>query len=228
MMKKLLLAISAIAIFTTANAQLSITLTTPTAGSTVVASDFAAAVTITNTGTAAIPAGDTIFYWLTVNSSTTPLSFGGTPGSWSIDILTAPLAAGASVTKSSVTYIFTTAPSTQRTDTICAKTAIGLVAAANPSSAASSCYYVNRSLVSINENALEESTKVFVANGILNMSSTFQEVLNFTVVSITGQIVSQGTFNSNKQVDLSNVAKGIYAVMVTNGTEKVTKKVAVQ
>lgn len=226
-MKKLLLAITSIALFTISNAQLTVALTSPTAGSTVVANGFNPSITITNSSSTAIPAGDTIFYWVNVNSSATPLSFGGTVGAWSIDVLSSSLAAGASLTKTCVTYSYTTPISTPTIDTICAKAAIGRAGATGPSPA-SSCYYLNRSLASVDEVSLEDETKIYLANNFLNLSSTVKENLTYTVVSITGQVVSQGTFTSNKQVDLNGVAKGIYAVIVTNGTEKVTKKVAVQ
>jgi hypothetical protein len=60
------------------------------------------------------------------------------------------------------------------------------------------------------------------------MTSTSNENLSYSVISITGQTISQGNFINNKQVDLNNVSKGIYMVMITNGTEKVTKKVVIQ
>ena len=226
-MKNLLLAVFTIALFTTANAQVSIVMTNPTPGSTIVANSFNPTVTITNSGSTAIPAGDTIFYWINTGTSTTPLSFGGTVGAWSIEILSAPMAAGATISKTCVTYSFSTPTTTPTLVPVCAKAGIGL-AGAQAASPASSCYTINRSLASVNEITLEEITKIFVANGILNMSSTSTDNLTYTVVSITGQVVSQGTFNSNKQIDLNGVAKGIYAIVITNGKEKVTKKVAVQ
>ncbi len=91
-----------------------------------------------------------------------------------------------------------------------------------------SCYTWNVSQASVDEITLKENTKVFVANGMLNLASTSTENITFTVMSINGQVVSQGNFVSNKQVDLNGMAKGIYAVVLSNGTEKVTKKVAIQ
>ena len=63
---------------------------------------------------------------------------------------------------------------------------------------------------------------------MLNLASTSTENITFTVMSINGQVVSQGNFVSNKQVDLNGMAKGIYAAVLSNGTERVTKKVAIQ
>ncbi len=231
-MKKLLITLFTIASTSLMFAQsVSITLVTPgpLSGSTVHGPNrVECTAEIENTGTTAIPAGDTIFYWITLGTSATPITFTGGGGAWSIDVLTAPLAPGAKLTKSALTGDFTTAPTTPTTTNVCVRAAIGLVAARNTTTGASSCYTINRLLAGVNEVSLEETTKVFLANGILNMSSTAKENLTYTVVSITGQVVSQGTFNSNKQVDLSGVAKGIYAIVITNGTEKVTKKVAVQ
>ena len=218
--------LASIALFS-ANAQLSITLTSPVAGSTVVANGFNPAVTITNTGTSAIPIGDTIFYWVTTGTSTTPYSFGGSAGSWSIDILTAALAPGASLTKTCVTYSFTSPTSTPTTINVCAKTALGLTAARDDASAASSCYTLDRSLASTNELSLENTTKIFANASQLNLSSTSAETLNYMVYTTSGKLITSGTFTSSKQVDM-NFAKGIYAVVVYNENERFTKKIAIQ
>ena len=45
---------------------------------------------------------------------------------------------------------------------------------------------------------------------------------------MSGQVISQGNFSNNKNVDMNGVAKGVYAVVISNGTEKITKKVAIQ
>ena len=46
---------------------------------------------------------------------------------------------------------------------------------------------------------------------------------------MAGQVISQGSFVNNKEVDMTGAAKGIYAVVVvTNGTEKITKKISIQ
>lgn len=227
MMKNYFLTLLAGITFFSANAQLSITMTTPTPGTTIVANSFNPTVDIKNIGTTAIPTGDTIFYWINAGTSTSPLSFGGTAGSWSIEILTAPMAAGATITKTCVTYSFTTPTSTPTLVAICAKTALGLVAARDNATAASSCYTIDRSLASTNELALENSVKVFATSSMLNLSSTTAETLNYSVYSVSGKLVTSGTFTSSKQVDMI-FAKGIYAVVISNGKERFTKKIAVQ
>lgn len=231
MMKNLLLTLFTALMVSVSFSQLSVTLVTPgpLAGTTVHGpNNVTCTVDIQNTGTTAIPAGDTIFYWISLGTSTTPISFTGRGGSWSIDILSAPLAAGAKLTKSAQTGDFTTPPTSPTITDVCLRAAIGVVAARNTTSGASSCYKINRLLASVDENKLEANTKVFVAAGILNMASTSNDNLIYSVVSITGQVISQGNFVNNKQVDLTGVAKGIYAIIITNGTEKVTKKVAIQ
>ena len=227
MMKNYFLTLLAGITFFSANAQLSITMTTPTPGTTIVANSFSPTVDIKNTGTSAIPAGDTIFYWINAGTSTTPLSFGGTPGSWSIQVLATPLAAGATITKTCVVYSFTTPTTTPTLVNICAKATVGIVAARNTATAASSCYTINRSLASTNELALENSVKVFATSSKLNLSSTKAETLNYKVYSVSGKLVTSGTFTSSKQVNM-NFTKGIYAVVISNEKERFTKKIAVQ
>jgi hypothetical protein len=60
------------------------------------------------------------------------------------------------------------------------------------------------------------------------MTSLNEENYSYSVYSMAGQVISQGSFVNNKEVDMTGAAKGIYAVVVSNGTEKITKKIAIQ
>ena len=212
--------------FSASNAQLSVTLTTPNPGDTVKANNIAFTVDITNTGSSAISTGDTIFYWMNLGTTTSPITFGG-GGSWNIEVLTAPLAPGAKITKSALTGGFITPPTTATYTKVCAKSAVGIVAARNTATAASSCYWIDRSLASLNEKTLENSVKVFATTSVLNLSSTSNETLNYSVYSISGKLVTEGSFTSSKRVNL-NLTTGIYAVVISNENKRITKKIVVQ
>jgi hypothetical protein len=91
-----------------------------------------------------------------------------------------------------------------------------------------SCYTWKVSLLGVDEKSINEEVNVSAIYGILKMSSTNQENYSYSVYSMSGQVISQGNFVNNKEVDMNGVAKGIYAVVITNGTEKITKKIAIQ
>jgi len=223
-MKKLLATAFAVTLFSASfgqSADLELTVTMP-ATDTTHDDGIEFTAQIKNLGPTNMSAGDTIFYGVYIDGA---LVFNsgfllGTSGLNSGDSLSF-----------SRTLVPTTHPTTTTYQNVCifaipqdSYSDTGSVLLANNID----CYTLSRSLVSTPENTLEGATKVFVANGMLNMNSTNNENLTYTVMSITGQVVSQGNFVSNKQVDLNGVAKGIYAIVLSNGTERVTKKVTVQ
>jgi len=229
-LKNLLLTLFTVLLASASFSQLSVTLVTPGPLAGTVASgvnNVSATVDIKNTGTTAIPIGDTIFYWISLDGGTSPITFTGAGGAWSIDVLSVALAPGATLTKTAMTGGFTTPPTTPTLTDVCLLAAVGEVAA-NGTGVASSCYQVNRSLVGINEKSLNEEVNIAAVYGVINMTSANQENYNYSVYSISGQVISQGSFVNNKEVNMTGVAKGIYAVVVTNGTEKITKKIAIQ
>ena len=229
-MKNLLLTLFTVLLASASFSQLSITLVTPgpLAGTTVTGvNNISATVDITNTGTTAIPIGDTVFYWITLNGGASPITFTGNGGAWSIDVLTVALAPGATLTKTALTGGFTTPPTTPTLTDVCLLAAVGLDAASG-TGAASSCYKINRSLLSIDEKSINEEVTISAVYGVINMTSLNEENYSYSVYSIAGQVISQGSFVNNKEVDMTGAAKGIYAVVVSNGTEKITKKISIQ
>lgn len=221
-MKKLLFTLSTALMVSASFGQITVSIAPHIEGDTIPSIGMHHVAYFTNSGSAAIPAGDTLWYWLEVDGAA--LSFGGAAGQISGTILQYDLAPGARIERAAQLN-FLAGVTTTTYQEICTRGTIGI---SNTPTAASACYVINRSFVSTPEITLEETTKVFVAHGMLNLSSTKNDNLLYSVISITGQTVSQGNFVNNKQVDLSGVAKGIYAVVLTNGTEKITKKVAVQ
>ncbi len=223
MMKKLLITALAATLFSTSfgqSADLELTVTMP-ATDTTHDDGIEFTAQLKNLGPTNMSTGDTIFYGVYIDGA---LAFN------SGFLLGSALNSGDSLSFSR-TLVPTTHPTTITYQNVCvfalpqdSYSDTGSVLLANNID----CYTLSRSLVSTPEIELEGTSTVFVANGMLNMSSTTNDNISYTVLSITGQVVSQGNFTSNKQVDLNGVAKGIYAVVLTNGTEKVTKKVAVQ
>jgi hypothetical protein len=224
MMKKLLITAFAATLFTASfgqSADLELKVTMP-ATDTTHDDGIEFTAQIKNLGPTNMVAGDTIFYGVVIDG-TLAFNSGFLLGA-------SGLSAGDSLSFSR-TLVPATHPTTTTYQNVCilaipqtSYADTGAVLTANNSD----CYILSRSLVSTPENTLETATKVFVANGMLNLASTSTENITFTVMSINGQVVSQGNFTSNRQVDMNGMAKGIYAVVLSNGTERVTKKVAIQ
>ena len=91
-----------------------------------------------------------------------------------------------------------------------------------------SCYLWDVSIVGVDEISINDQVNAFVSYGALNLTSTTNDNYSYSIYSMSGQVISQGNFSNNKNVDMNGVAKGIYAVVISNGTEKITKKVAIQ
>ena len=229
MMKKLLITLFTALMVSASFGQkdLQVILSSPTSGSTERSISTKMTITIKNNGTTTIPVGDTMIVYMSIGTQI--FAFGsGNQGFVTLLPVTTALAPGASTGPLNSAELFLSSyPTTATTATVCSWAYIRNNADTD-STNNRDCYTWDISTASTPEVTLEESTKVYVANNFLNLSSTVKETLNYTVVSITGQVVSQGTFNGSRQVDLTGISKGIYAIVVTNGTEKVTKKVVVQ
>jgi hypothetical protein len=71
------------------------------------------------------------------------------------------------------------------------------------------------------------------SNGIFNIITTFNEKLNikFEVINTLGQVLNQGEFqnvmNNYLTLNLSHYENGIYFIKLTNGTEKVVKRIII-
>jgi hypothetical protein len=176
---------------------------------------------VINRGTVAVPAGSILSIKLTMN--------GATLGNFTFTITaTSTLGVGDTLTFSPLVITPQVGVTTATYDKICteinAPTSMG--ADATPANN-TACFWIERSFVSVDEITLENSVKVFATSSKLNLSSTKAETLNYKVYSVSGKLVTSGTFTSSKQVDM-NFAKGIYAVVISNGKERFTKKIAVQ
>ena len=225
-MKNLLLTLFTALMFSASFGQVTPTITAPTTpGDTIRATNLSFTVDIENTSATTIPAGDTIWYWFRINGGNfTSFTFqNGVSGTL---VPAGGLASGASISRTVGPVSFQADPTTSLFQKVCVYSAVGINNVSLTSD--SSCYTIERSFASVEENTLENGTKVFAASGVVNMTSTSNENLSYNVISLTGQVISQGNFVNNKLVDLSNASKGIYMVMITNGTEKITKKVVIQ
>ena len=219
-MKNLLLTLFTALMFSASFGQLDLEakLVMPTAD-TIKATNVEFTLRIINRGTVAITATDTVFIEIFLDGTRQT----GLYNAASV------IAVGDSITFNPIRLNFGAHPSTALFQVACVEiSAQGSLGADANTANNRDCYTIERSLASINESKLDDNTKVFVAEGVLKMSSTSNENLTFAVISLTGQVVSQGTFVSNKQIDLTGAAKGMYVVAVSNGTEKITKKVIVQ
>lgn len=90
------------------------------------------------------------------------------------------------------------------------------------------CFDVDPALASVENIALEEMISIFATDNNIVMSSSSDEAVDFSVVSISGQTVAAGSFNSYNTVSTDKLNAGIYVVSVTNGNEVKTVKIAVK
>jgi len=90
------------------------------------------------------------------------------------------------------------------------------------------CFDVDPSLASIENIALEEMVSIYATDNNIVMSSSSNEAVDFNVISISGQTVANGSFNSYNTISTDNLNAGIYVVSVTNGNEVKTVKIAVK
>jgi PBP1b-binding outer membrane lipoprotein LpoB len=71
------------------------------------------------------------------------------------------------------------------------------------------------------------------SNGIFNIVTTFSEKQNikFEIINTLGQVLNQGEFqnvmNNYLTLNLSHYENGIYFIKLTNGTEKVVKRIII-
>ena len=198
----------------------------PTPGSTVQSTSFEITSTIKNVGTTSLAIGDTIVYAMVING--TSYAYSSTQYTGNIRVLTAIFAPGDSFNVTSVRISPTNPPTSATVWPVCAATYMlgGLTDTDTTNNL--SCYNWQVSTLGVDELSINEEVNISAIYGVLKMTSTNQENHSYSVYSMAGQVVSQGSFVNNKEVDMTGAAKGIYAVVVSNGTEKITKKIAIQ
>lgn len=174
---------------------------------------------IINRGTVAITATDTVNFEITLNG-------GYWTGYYSVASV---IAVGDSITFNEIKNNFASQPSTQTYHTMCvvvsAEVALGVDSDLTNNS---DCFVLERSLVGVDELSINEEVTISAVYGVINMTSLNEENYSYSVYSMAGQVISQGSFVNNKEVDMTGAAKGIYAVVVSNETEKITKKISIQ
>ncbi|GAB4207027.1 MAG: hypothetical protein Fur0023_17470 [Bacteroidia bacterium] len=84
-------------------------------------------------------------------------------------------------------------------------------------------------------NTLEENIMIMPnpSNGVFNIITTFNEKQNikFEVMNALGQVLNKGEFqnvmNNYLTLNLSNYENGVYFLNITNGTEKIVKRIVI-
>lgn len=227
-MKNLLLTLFTVLLATASFSQhnLEARLLNPTPGSTVRSTSMSITATVKNVGTTTLAVGDTVAYAMVINGS--PYAFTSLSYIGNIKILTAIMAPGDSFNVTSIVISPSTPPSATTVYPICATTYMlgGLTDTDTTNN--SSCYSWELSWASTEELTKENEVKISAFAGVINMTSLNEENYSYSVYSMAGQVISQGSFVNNKEVDMTGAAKGIYAVVVSNGTEKITKKISIQ
>jgi len=182
-------------------------------------------ITIKNNGTTTIASGDSLLLAVVYDGSVYSF-YNFTSGYYSLRILSAAIAPGDTLHDQSPLITYGTYPSTVTNINVCS---VGYVLGSTDSDSTNNlaCYTWNVSLAGTDELTKENEVNISAFAGVLNMTSTNDENYTYSVMAVTGQVVSEGNFVNNKKVDMNGVAKGVYAVVVTNGTEKITKKIMI-
>jgi hypothetical protein len=177
---------------------------------------------VINNGPVAMSSGDAVPYSVTVNGT---LAY----SSAAFTIPAAGFPVGDTLYYPEITLNPASQPTAAQVDTVCAFTVPDAAVYTDVTPVNNvACYIWNRSLAGVNELSINEEINISAIYGVLKMTSTNQENYSYSVYSMAGQVISQGSFVNNKEVDMTGAAKGIYAVVVSNGTEKITKKIAIQ
>lgn len=240
-MKKLLLSglFSALSIFAVAQSDVSVTIDAPTAGANLAAGTaFTFDVTVTNNGTTAITAMDSIYVIPTVNGSAIGLSNGGILG-W---IYSQPVASNGGTATFSNSMNLTggvTGPIN-----MCGVLVMrgpnwtGVVESDTTNNV--SCANVNwtNGTIGISEFAIATLTDdSYYSNGVYNVrlnAADAQSNMTFELISLTGKVVQTATFSTkgsqvSEDITLTAPSKGIYIARITSAGKPVsTRKVVVQ
>lgn len=76
--------------------------------------------------------------------------------------------------------------------------------------------------------ALADEKKVVLSpnpsTDFFKITSEYKEGLNVKVYSLTGQLVHQGVYQNDQNIDVSNLSTGLYMVQVNHSTLKFIKK----
>jgi hypothetical protein len=223
-MKKLLLSILTLAsVASFAQKDISVTLNSPAANATIVAgTQFTITATITNAGSVALTASDTIFVAYKVGSSY--ITSGGNP---LVTIVThGNIAVGGTATVSTnLTLTFTTAGG----NTFCVQGFLengGLVDgnASNDNGCSPVFFSLNAGVNEVNK--IAQSVKVFPnpAKDIINFSVDGNMAKTVSVMDITGKLLENISItDSETKLDLSSYSNGIYLYQIKASTGEVIK-----
>lgn len=226
--------------FSFGQVDLEVSLNTPTEGSVQAPDVYNVEFDLINNGPDPIVAGDTVYfgYWIGNNLY-------GTDGTAnSVNGLVYPqgapdVTAGQTIPWSVLTQAIGTisvdvSDSTSQTD-ICAWVAgIGSVVlqGADPNDPDPqnnfSCFDIDPALASVEELSLEDAITVEYLNNEVVLTSSMDDELNYSVVSVSGQTVASDSFSGYTSFSTDDLNAGIYIVNVKSNSEMKTIKIAVQ
>jgi hypothetical protein len=84
--------------------------------------------------------------------------------------------------------------------------------------------------VAVSENNTLVGVNVFPnpSNGVVNIRTAELEVYNVEVMNVTGELVRTVRINGTSTMDLTDLAKGVYTVRVSNANGIMTQRVTLQ
>ena len=212
---------------------LEVTLVSPTAGSTTAGSSVSEIeYSITNNGPNDIPQGDTVF--IAVLHSQNNYSINGTAGSATTIVLPSALTSGTTLQSSQI-GANATLDLTGVDGQVCMYITVGEQSFLNGNDPDdtnmdnnTSCFTADPSLAGVEELEFAEAVEVTFNSEEINISSELNKELNYSVVSITGQEVANGSVKNFTSVSTEGWNRGIYIVRVEGSNEVTTTKIIVQ
>lgn len=241
-MRKIYLSFLSVCAAVSLNAQydIEVNLVSPTEGATVVAEDgFEIDFSVSNNGPDDIPQGDVLFLAVLTVTASGQDNYGldNNPAG-TVSTLTLPVAfeSGQTITTAQLggAAVNDLVTNMNGPGSVCMYVVNGETAFTSgddPNEVTmdnnSSCFQVNE-FASIDEiQAFNDATDIQVLPDAVSVSNTSNESISYTVVSLTGQIVDSGSFNSEVSIPTEDFNNGIYIINVSNGNGSKSVKFAV-
>lgn len=226
--------------FSFGQVDLEVTLNTPTEGSNQAPGVYELEFDLLNNGPDPIVGGDTVYfgYWIgddLFGPDGTPNSVGGIIyPEQAPNVEAGETIPWAAITQGIGTISVDVSGETEATD-VCAWVAgIGSIVLEGPDPNDPdlqnnfSCFDIDPSLASVSELSLEDAISVEYMSNEVILTSSLDGELDYSVVSISGQQVANGSFSDYTSFSTEDLNAGIYVVNVKSDSESKTIKIAVQ
>lgn len=207
----------------------------PVSGSTVAPADYNVEFDLINNGPDAIQPGDTIYFGIWIGNDL--FSMDGVANNVNgiiIPMQADPITAGETIPWLALSQVLAPATifaanETAATDACVWVAGIGSVVLAGPDPNDPNlennfdCFDIDPALANVENITFEEATSIDVNANSVDITSAMNESVAYQVVSISGQVVTSGSFNNHVNIPTEGFNNGIYIVNInsTNGSKSV-------